>query len=108
MPGARYSKTFDVSDINGAHAAIPDLKVFGDGDSWALLSKASSPAEGWMKSTKAYSIPGIGVVVQVTTQQEGRDGSYSLAEAVVFVPGVRVAADKDDSGKIVGRHLEAF
>lgn len=84
-------KTLHNSDVNGAHKNVPDITVFGDGDMFKLLCKASSEKEGWMKSTKAMEIPGVGCVVQVTTQQRNPDGSYSVAEAVTFVPGVVIA-----------------
>lgn len=92
-------KTLHNTDVNGAHKNVPDITVFGDGDMFKLLSKASSEKEGWMKSTKAMEIPGVGCVVQVTTQQRNPDGSYSLAEAVTFVPGVTIVEDSR------GRHL---
>ena len=81
-------KTMDNTDINQAKKQVSDLKVFGDGDMFKLLCKASSQQEGWMKSTKAMHIEGVGCVVQVTTQQKNLDGSYAVAEAVCFVPGV--------------------
>ena len=64
-----------------------DVQVYGDPDMWGLLCKASSEDQGWMKSTKGLDIPGVGVVLQVTTQQRNPDGSYSVAEALTFVPG---------------------
>ena len=93
------TKTFHNTDVNGAHKNVPDITVFGDGDMFKLLCKASSEREGWMKSTKAMAILGVGCVVQVTTQQRNPDGSYSLAEAVTFVPGVTLVEDSR------GRHL---
>lgn len=81
-------KTLHNTDIKGAKENISDIKVFGDGDPFKLLSKASSEKEGWMKSTKAMEIPHVGCLVQVTTQQRNPDGSYAVAEAVTFVPGV--------------------
>ena len=81
-------KTLHNTDVNGAKKNVPDITVFGNGDMFKLLSKASSEKEGWMKSTKAMEIPGVGCVVQVTTQQRNPDGSYAVAEAVTFVPGV--------------------
>lgn len=81
-------KTLHNTDVNGAHKNVPDITVFGNGDLFKLLSKASSEKEGWMKSTKAMEIPGVGCVIQVTTQQRNPDGSYAVAEAVTFVPGV--------------------
>ena len=95
----KIMKTLHNTDVNGAHKNVPDITVFGDGDMFKLLSKASSEKEGWMKSTKAMAILGVGCVVQVTTQQRNPDGSYSLAEAVTFVPGVTIVEDSQ------GRHL---
>ena len=88
-------KTLDNTSVNQAKDQISDLKVFGDGDMFQLLCKASSEKEGWMKSTKAMAIPCVGCVVQVTTQQRNPDGSYSVAESVSFVPGVYIEAIGD-------------
>lgn len=85
-------KTLHNSDVDGASKNVPDLKVFGHGDAWRLLCKASSENEGWMKSTKVMVVtePGadtnMGCLVQVTTQQRNPDGSYAVAEAVTYVP----------------------
>jgi hypothetical protein len=79
-------KMLDISEVKGAKANISDLNVYGDGDTFRLLCKASSQAQGWMKSTKVCNVDG-GCVVQVTTQQRNPDGSYSVAEALTFVPG---------------------
>jgi hypothetical protein len=84
-------KTLHNSDVSGAHKNVSDLKVFGDGDLFRLISKASSKAEGWMKSTKAMEIPGVGCIIQVTTQQGG-----NIAEALTFVPGVKIVGDAED------------
>ena len=81
-------KTLHKSDISGAKKNVPDTVVYGNGDMFKLLSKASSQREGWMKSTKAMEIPHVGCLVQVTTQQRNPDGSYAVAEALQFVPGV--------------------
>lgn len=80
-------KTLDITDCKGAQGNISDLKVFGNPDTFRLLCKASSEIEGWMKSTKVCEIP-TGCLVQVTTQQRNPDGSYAVAEALTFVPGV--------------------
>jgi hypothetical protein len=98
-------KTLGNTDVNKAKTNVPDLRVFGDGDMFKLLCKASSESEGWMKSTKAMEIPGVGCVVQVTTQQRNPDGSYAIAEALTFVPGVRVLDHGDLNGDIRGRSL---
>lgn len=94
-------KTLGNSDVHGAKKAVRDIKVVGNGDSFRLLCKASSEAEGWMKSTKALEIPNVGCVVQTTTQQINPDGTNSIAEALVFVPGVRIEADDNEGRRLV-------
>jgi len=76
-------KTLDVTTVSDAKSKISDLKVFGNGDAWQLLGKASSKSQGWMKSTKALDLGTAGTVLQVTTSQ-----GDNVAEAVVFLPGV--------------------
>ena len=100
-------KTMHNTDVSKARENVSDLKVFGNGDMFKLLSKASSQNEGWMKSTKAMEIPGVGCVVQVTTQQRNPDGTYAVAEAVTFVPGVSIVETigAPDGDNIVGRRL---
>lgn len=80
-------KTLDTCESNGARKVIKDIKCVGNPDMFKLLCKASSKAEGWMKSTKAMQLP-HGCLVQVTTQQ----GDH-VAEALQYVPGVRVLTD---------------
>lgn len=79
---------------------VSDLVVWGDGDMFKLLCKASSKSEGWMKSTKAMYIYGVGCVVQVTTQQ-----GDNVSEALTFVPGVRICETKDEDGNVTSREL---
>jgi len=79
-------KTLGNTDVNGAKKNVKDIVVFGNGDTFKLLCKASSENEGWMKSTKVCELP-MGCIVQVTTQQRGIDGTYAVAEALTFVPG---------------------
>lgn len=93
-------KTLDISEVKGAKANIDDLKVYGNGDTFRLICKASSDKQGWMKSTKAMETP-AGCVVQVTTQQENNDGTYSVAEALCFVPGVKIGEDADGNRCLV-------
>lgn len=88
-------KTLHNTDISGAKKNVPDIAVFGNGDLFTLICKASSEIQGWMKSTKAMEIPMVGCVVQITTQQRNSDGSYSVAEAVTFVPNVVIGVDGD-------------
>ena len=92
-------KTLHNSDISGARQNVKDIVVVGNGDMFKLLCKASSQAEGWMKSSKAMQVPN-GCVVQVTTQQRNPDGSYAVAEALTFVPGVQIADDVNGGRKL--------
>ena len=94
-------KTLHNSDVSGARKNVKDIQVVGNGDMFRLLCKASSQNEGWMKSTKACEISG-GCIVQVTTQQRNADGSYAVAEALSFVPGVKIADDENNGRKLVG------
>lgn len=94
-------KTFHNSDVSGAEKNVSDLRKVGNGDTFCLLCKASSEQEGWMKSTKALQIDGVGCVLQVTTQQRNPDGSYAVAEAATFVPGVMIVEDINSGRKLV-------
>ena len=101
----KTEKTLGNTTASGARKNVKDIRFWGDGDTFKLVSKASSKAEGWMKSTKAMEIPKLGCVVQVTTQQRNKDGSYSVAEAVCFVPGARLNVVTGENGKTVSRNL---
>jgi hypothetical protein len=77
----------------------PDIRIFGDPDSWQLIVKPGSDSQEWMRSTKAMEVPG-GCLVNVSTQV-----GNSVAEAVCFVPGVSIHLLSDDDGNIIGRKL---
>lgn len=94
------SKLYSITDAKGAAENIGDLKRWGDPDTWKLIAKASSDAESWMKSTKAMEISGVGVVIQVTTQQKDQ-----VAEALTFVPFATIV-DVLEDGKLVGRRID--
>lgn len=102
-------KALDVSSIEDAKSKISDIKVIGDGDTFKVLCKASSEMQGWMKSTKVANLPN-GCLVQVSTQQRNPDGSYSLAEALTFVPDVRMDTKMltDDYGEYTGEEVNIF
>jgi len=92
-------KTLHNSTVSGATKNVKDLVIFGNGDTFKLICKASSKEEGWMKSTKAMQIDGVGCVIQVTTQQ-----GDNVAEALTFVPGVAIElidGDKSNGRRIV-------
>lgn len=93
------TKTLNNCEISEVEKNVPDIEVFGDGDAFKLIVKASSQKEGWMKSTKAMAINGVGCLVQVSTQQRNLDGSYSVAEALTFVKGVRISVDGESGNR---------
>lgn len=121
-------KTLGNTDTNTARSNVKDIVFWGNGDTFKLISKASSRKEGWMKSTKAMEIKGVGCVIQVTTQQlndtsfhkvkydsEGNPININyakqetikhsvIAEALVFVPGVKIHEEKEE-GEIISRKL---
>ncbi len=89
-------KTLHNIDVADSMVSVPDIKRTGTPYLFRLLSKASSESEGWMKSTKAMEIPGVGCVVQVTTQQ-----GDNVAEALVFVPGTRIAMTSESDWPVL-------
>lgn len=95
-------KTLHNTNASGATKNVPDIKIWGDGDTFKLICKASSEKEGWMKSTKAMQTP-QGCIVQVSTQQRNPDGSYAVAEALTFVPGVTIGEGCNEDGTIFAR-----
>jgi len=130
MSGA--TKNLGNSPDNPTKKNVPDLVVYGIPDVFKLISKASSQKEGWMKSTKAMEIEGVGCVVQVSTQQrnetafsafekdengeclvkhgellnEAREAnSYVIAEALTFVPNCKILEEKNKQGKVISRRL---
>ena len=96
-------KTLKNSDVSGARTNVKDIVIIGECDMFKLLCKAYSETEGWMKSTKAMKVAN-GCLVQVTTQQRNPDGSYSVAEALSFVPDVKIVDDVDGGRKLVPMH----
>jgi hypothetical protein len=89
-------KILDIKNVSEAKEKISDIQVYGNGDLFQLISKASSKEQRWMKSTKAMEINGIGCVIQVTTQQ-----GDNVAEALTFVPNVKISTDDNGNKKIV-------
>jgi len=93
------TKTLENTTASQAKDNVKDIKFWGNGDTFKLISKASSEKEGWMKSTKAMEIEGVGCVVQVTTQQWDK-----IAEALTFVPGVKIK-EEFNSEAVTSRKL---
>jgi len=125
-------KTLYNSNTSTATKNVKDIVFWGNGDTFKLISKASSEEEGWMKSTKAMEIEGVGVVIQVTTQQRGLQGrryllvkeiaerygeadkpaweevletDWDVAEALTFVPGSKIEEQRDDFGVVTSRKI---
>ena len=92
------TKPLDVINIEDAKSKVSDLVVFGNGDAWELLCKASSKEQGWMKSTKVMEIGKKGIMMQVTTEFRVNGVITACAEAIQFLEGVRIQRDSD--GKI--------
>jgi hypothetical protein len=83
-------KTTTVVDSKDLKEKVPDVVLYGNPDTWKLICKASSPSEGWMKSTKAMEIEGLGILVQVSTQQ-----GQQVAEALHFVRDAMIEDNGD-------------
>jgi len=96
----KVSKTLDNSTKDQAKKQVIDIKFWGDGDTFKLISKASSKSQGWMKSTKAMQIDNEGCVIQITTQQ-----GDNVAEAAVWVPNVKIKENKDEDGNVCSREI---
>ncbi|MFT7282972.1 MAG: hypothetical protein ACI9DM_002710 [Cyclobacteriaceae bacterium] len=94
------AKQYGNTTASGAKQNVKDIVFWGNGDTFKLISKASSKEEKWMKSTKAMEIPNVGCVVQVTTQQND-----NVAEAIIFVPNVKIDEIKNEAGLVVSRKL---
>lgn len=96
-------KTLGNTTTDGATKNVKDINFWGDGDTFKLISKAWSKKEGWMKSTKAMEIKGLGCVVQVSTQQ-----GENVAEAITFVPGVKIQEEWAIEDGVTSRKLIAI
>ncbi len=89
----------DTGDLlENAEEGGPKVEVWGNPDQLQLLFKVQG--EGWKKSTKALQVPG-GCLVQVTTERQSKDGDWSTAEALEFVPGAVVRADPTGQGLVL-------
>lgn len=98
-------KTLINTTASQAKDNVKDIQFWGNGDTFKLISKASSQNEGWMKSTKAMEIESVGCVVQVTTQQ-----GNNVSEALTFVPGVKIQEEttSEQVSTVTSRKLVKF
>lgn len=79
--------------------ATGEVQIEGNPDQLILLTKAVGSVNDrfFTKSTKALEVDG-GCLVQVSTELRSGNGSLSAAEALSFIPGVRVRLDADGTG----------
>lgn len=89
------AKPLGITNTNAAMSLIPDLEIVGNPDMFTLLCKASSKDQKWSKSTKALELTN-GCLVQVSTQIEG-----NVAEALCFIPQVKIEQDINNGYKLV-------
>lgn len=66
--------------------AAPKIKITGDANLWLTLQQIVDTSNGWTKTTRAMQVPG-GVLVNTCSRKKGSD---QAAEALCFVPGVRI------------------
>jgi hypothetical protein len=95
-------KTLHNSTVSKTKQNVSDLKTFGYEDTFKLIFKVSSKNEGWMRSTKAMQIDGVGCLVLVTTQQ-----GDNISEALTFVHGIKIElidGDKKNGRKLVNAY----
>jgi hypothetical protein len=84
--------------VNTADAVAKDggkPTVIGNPDNWQLLTKFVSTDKTIAKSSKAVDL-GHGCLVQVTTKE-----GNAVAEALAYVPGVKVVEDINGGRKLV-------
>jgi hypothetical protein len=82
-----------IPDVAGAN--IPDLVSVGVPTRFQLLHKASSQIEGFAKAMFALPLNN-GCVIHSIVQLRNPDGSFSVAESLLFVPHSEVIQDKNN------------
>ena len=103
-------KNLGNTSIKDLKESTSDIVIFGNENTWLLLSKASSKSQGWMKSTKAMEIEGQGCLVQTCTEFRTKDLTQVTAcsDSVTYVHGVRIDTIVDEEGKVIERKLTAL
>ena len=94
--GVKDMKNLNITNSAELTEKVNDVEIFGNPDTWELICKASSKSQGWMKSCKVMTIKGVGLIVQVSTQQ-----GDNVAEAIELVPNAKVKVGKDGNKEIV-------
>lgn len=93
MSGASHPIVKETKDMQAE-----DVETFGNPDRLILLFKAKGPT--WIRSTKAMEVQG-GCVVQFSTKSLMSDGSWNLAEAATYVPGVAIQNETEGEGRFL-------
>ena len=85
----------DSSDLN----KVDDVEVWGNPDTFTLISKVSSQSEGWMHSIRAMPCC-RGVLTQTTTIENGVP-----AISTEYISGGEIIERVDDVGEVVERAI---
>lgn len=85
--GASRARTIDATVAD----SVPGQGKHGQLGQWRVVVKAWSEEEGWFKTTKAMPIPGIGVVMQTTTREQG----VGLCDALLEIRGACLTENED-------------
>ena len=80
LDGLQYELPKEPIDIDCRNPSHKDI--------FTLISEVRTN-ENWTQRTYAKKVPG-GCIVRTTTRQQNRDGTYSLSEALVFVPKIQI------------------
>ena len=92
-------KTLNVTSSEDLKQKVSDVEIFGNGDLFKLVAKASSKAQKWMKSTKCLNLP-TGALIQVSTQN-----CENVAEALQFIPNVNYNFNKSEFELIASEEI---
>jgi hypothetical protein len=92
------SRKYTTSKVTRTEDVGKNASVYGNPDHLKLLFKVET--NSWSRSTKAMQVSG-GALVQVSTKQLNPDTSWSIAEALTYVPGVVIVDEPDGEGRLL-------
>jgi hypothetical protein len=91
----RPKRTMD--NVRPVNERKPDgTQTFGPAGLWKTLFKAWNDREGWFKTTKAMELPGYGVLIQTTNNENGQ-----ICDDSEKVPGLKLEPNGDGSYRLV-------
>ena len=88
-----------VPKANEVEVVAINTSKIGDPSLWLTICKVKDAANGSVKETKAMTA-GTGCLVQVSSSQRNKDGTYQIAEAVTYVPNVTIIKDIDGGHRL--------